>query len=255
MLSLSCEDLLDIINDDALNTKNEEPIWEFCLRWIDFDEKNRRESVPLLLGGVRLGLLGLNVKYIIITILLIEMFNTTFWLCSSLNNECYDIITWNCVQRRNQLLTRLINLYLISTKWIGSKTQTLTFLFLFHVCHVIFCLQSVDGLKDRRVLCSKHLIYGLIVGLNLRNSMIHKDHAHIIVRLLLATKSTASVGTVGTNTTTNVLCSMSSQKHGQKWDNLKLLQGLSWKFQAEMLVLDRSNALQTMLCECLCFKW
>lgn len=77
MLSLSCEDLLDIINDDALNTKNEEPIWEFCLRWIDFDEKNRRESVPLLLGGVRLGLLGLNVKYIIITILLIEMFNRT----------------------------------------------------------------------------------------------------------------------------------------------------------------------------------
>lgn len=57
ILGLSCEDLLDLISDDMLNTKSEEPIWEFCLRWIEFDEKNRSQSIPLLLNGVRLGLL------------------------------------------------------------------------------------------------------------------------------------------------------------------------------------------------------
>lgn len=57
LLSLPCEDILDIIGDDALNTKTEEPVWEFCLRWIEYDETNRLQSIPLLLNGVRLGLL------------------------------------------------------------------------------------------------------------------------------------------------------------------------------------------------------
>lgn len=61
MLSLPCDELLDIINDDALNTKTEAPIWEFCLKWIGFDVKNRIQSLPLLLRSVRLGLLDKNV--------------------------------------------------------------------------------------------------------------------------------------------------------------------------------------------------
>ncbi|KAG4076580.1 hypothetical protein HA402_001867 [Bradysia odoriphaga] len=57
LLTLSCEDIINIIRDDALNTKTEEPVWEFCQRWIEYDEMNRLQSVPLLLSGIRLGLL------------------------------------------------------------------------------------------------------------------------------------------------------------------------------------------------------
>lgn len=62
LLRLPCEELLDIINDDALNTKSEAPIWEFCIKWIQFDEKHRLQSIPVLLSSVRLGLLDKNVK-------------------------------------------------------------------------------------------------------------------------------------------------------------------------------------------------
>lgn len=61
VLRLSSDDLVDIINEDALNAKNEEPIWEFCLRWIEFDEKNRFEHVTRLLESVRLGLINQDV--------------------------------------------------------------------------------------------------------------------------------------------------------------------------------------------------
>lgn len=71
---LSCADLLDIISDDALNTKHEHTIWEFCLRWIEFDEKNRTQNVPSLLEGVRLGLMNQDVSRIIITALLTTVF-------------------------------------------------------------------------------------------------------------------------------------------------------------------------------------
>lgn len=63
LLTLSIEELVDLINDDALNAKNEEPIWEFCLRWIEFDEKNRPASVPKLLESIRLGLMNKNVRH------------------------------------------------------------------------------------------------------------------------------------------------------------------------------------------------
>lgn len=64
LLSLSCNDLLDIINDDALNTKCEEPVWELCVRWIQTDEQNRIKKFPEILEGVRLGLLKEEVKFI-----------------------------------------------------------------------------------------------------------------------------------------------------------------------------------------------
>lgn len=69
IIYLSCADLLDLISDDALNAKNEQPIWEFCLRWIEFDEKNRIQNVPSLLEGVRLGLMNQDVRHIIILLL------------------------------------------------------------------------------------------------------------------------------------------------------------------------------------------
>lgn len=62
MLSLSREELLDIINDDTLNTKSEVAVWEFCMKWIAFDEENRLQLLPLALHGVRLGLLDQTVN-------------------------------------------------------------------------------------------------------------------------------------------------------------------------------------------------
>lgn len=63
MLTLPCDQLLDMINDDALNTNNEAPVWEFCLKWIQFDEETRLQHLPLILRSVRLGLLEKNVKF------------------------------------------------------------------------------------------------------------------------------------------------------------------------------------------------
>ena len=63
MMSMPCEELLDIINDDALNTRNEAPIWEFCLKWIAFDEENRLQNLPSILRSIRLGLLDRSVKF------------------------------------------------------------------------------------------------------------------------------------------------------------------------------------------------
>lgn len=107
MLRLSCEDLLLLIRDDALNTKTEKPIWEFCLRWIEFDKKNRLQSIPSLLEGVRLGLLDKIVMYTSLYIYiyrlnLCSIFNKTFCFRSTLNSVCFIMITWNCVLRRSQ---------------------------------------------------------------------------------------------------------------------------------------------------------
>ena len=62
ILSLSCDDLVELIlSDDALNSNSEEPVWELCLRWIEFDEENRKQYVPRLLENVRLGLMKQDV--------------------------------------------------------------------------------------------------------------------------------------------------------------------------------------------------
>lgn len=93
MLRLPCEELLDIINDDALNTKTEVSIWEFCLKWIGFDEENRLKSMPLILRSIRLGLLDkdVNLEYFITIIHFIKRIKCVsgylFFLCSISNSE------------------------------------------------------------------------------------------------------------------------------------------------------------------------
>lgn len=51
------EDFFDIVNDELLNVKDEQSVWECCIRWIDFDPKNRTKHLTKLMRGVRLGLL------------------------------------------------------------------------------------------------------------------------------------------------------------------------------------------------------
>lgn len=63
MLTLPGDQLLDIINDDALNASSEAPVWEFCLKWIQFDKENRLQHLLLILRSVRLGLLERPVRF------------------------------------------------------------------------------------------------------------------------------------------------------------------------------------------------
>lgn len=59
-----------------LNTKDEEPVWDCCLKWIEYDSKNRLKYLTKLMRGVRLGLLNTRVsqlKFNNITILIIYL--------------------------------------------------------------------------------------------------------------------------------------------------------------------------------------
>lgn len=64
ILNINLSDLLKILSDDYLNTKDEEPVWECCLRWIDHDPGNRVQHVAKLMGAVRLGLLNTQVRFL-----------------------------------------------------------------------------------------------------------------------------------------------------------------------------------------------
>ena len=57
LLELTMEDFFDIVNDELLNVKDEQSVWECCIRWIDYDPTNRTKHLTKLMRGVRLGLL------------------------------------------------------------------------------------------------------------------------------------------------------------------------------------------------------
>lgn len=66
ILSVSIEDITELIRDDALNVDREELVWEFCVRWIEHDEQNRFQHIPVLLESIRLGLIDKDVRLIIL---------------------------------------------------------------------------------------------------------------------------------------------------------------------------------------------
>lgn len=57
ILSLSLQELQEIINADDLNVKSEETVWEIILRWINYDADNRKKHIVALMKCIRLGLL------------------------------------------------------------------------------------------------------------------------------------------------------------------------------------------------------
>ncbi|XP_055587323.1 kelch-like protein 10 isoform X2 [Uranotaenia lowii] len=57
VVHLAVDDICDILSDDFLNTKDDEPVWECCIRWIEYDPANRVKHVARLMETVRLGLL------------------------------------------------------------------------------------------------------------------------------------------------------------------------------------------------------
>lgn len=62
ILQLRIDDFYEIVNDELLNVKDEQCVWECCLRWINFDVPSRQNYVTRLLQAVRLGLLDTNVN-------------------------------------------------------------------------------------------------------------------------------------------------------------------------------------------------
>uniref|UniRef100_A0A0A9YPI4 Kelch-like protein diablo n=1 Tax=Lygus hesperus TaxID=30085 RepID=A0A0A9YPI4_LYGHE len=57
ILDLSVEDITEIIGSEELNVKSEEVVWEFVLRWINFDPENRKHHIVVLMSQIRLGLM------------------------------------------------------------------------------------------------------------------------------------------------------------------------------------------------------
>lgn len=59
---LDVNDLFSILNDDLLNAKDEQTVWECVVKWIDVDPEKRKHHVIKLLSGIRLGLLHTTVS-------------------------------------------------------------------------------------------------------------------------------------------------------------------------------------------------
>lgn len=57
LMKVELEDICGLLSDECLNVKDEEPVWECCVRWIDADVTNRIKHIARLLRAVRLGLL------------------------------------------------------------------------------------------------------------------------------------------------------------------------------------------------------
>ncbi|XP_061402054.1 kelch-like protein 10 [Musca vetustissima] len=57
LLQMNLKDFYDVINDDELNTREEDNVWKLCIKWIDHDPENRKQHVAQLMQGVRLGLM------------------------------------------------------------------------------------------------------------------------------------------------------------------------------------------------------
>ncbi|XP_066908319.1 kelch-like protein 10 [Halyomorpha halys] len=57
ILELDVEEIRDIIGSDELNVKSEELVWEFVLRWINYDAEKRKKHIVVLMGQIRLGLM------------------------------------------------------------------------------------------------------------------------------------------------------------------------------------------------------
>lgn len=57
LLSLSADEMCELLGADNLNVKNEEVVWETMLNWIEKDPENRKQHIHRLMRQIRLGLL------------------------------------------------------------------------------------------------------------------------------------------------------------------------------------------------------
>ncbi|XP_001845460.2 kelch-like protein 10 [Culex quinquefasciatus] len=57
LMNLELDDLYELLSDETLNVKDEEMVWQCCVRWIKHDPGSRAQHVAKLMKAVRLGLL------------------------------------------------------------------------------------------------------------------------------------------------------------------------------------------------------
>ncbi|XP_077978828.1 kelch-like protein 10 [Glandiceps talaboti] len=62
-LEMPCDELCELINNDDLNVKLEETVFEAVIRWIDYDPESRRSCLYHMLSRVRMGII--NPEYFI----------------------------------------------------------------------------------------------------------------------------------------------------------------------------------------------
>lgn len=57
LMKLTKEEFKTIIEDNQLNVKREEYLWDVLLKWVDKDSKNRKNDLVYLLPKLRFGLM------------------------------------------------------------------------------------------------------------------------------------------------------------------------------------------------------
>lgn len=73
LMWLTQEELKRIIEDNQLNVKREECVWDTLLKWVDKDPERRRNDLVFLLPKVRFGLM--DSKYFIDNVIIIRYHN------------------------------------------------------------------------------------------------------------------------------------------------------------------------------------
>lgn len=63
LMQLRPEEFREIIEDNQLNVKQEEQVWDIILKWVDIDPENRKNDIVTLVSKVRFGLM--DSKYFI----------------------------------------------------------------------------------------------------------------------------------------------------------------------------------------------
>lgn len=69
LMKLTKEEFKKIIEDNQLNVKREECVWDVLLKWVDEDSENRKDDLVHLLPKVRFGLM--DSKYFIENVIIL----------------------------------------------------------------------------------------------------------------------------------------------------------------------------------------
>lgn len=69
LMKLTKEEFKKIIEDNQLNLKREECVWDVLLKWVDEDPENRKDDLVYLLPKVRFGLM--DSKYFIENVIIL----------------------------------------------------------------------------------------------------------------------------------------------------------------------------------------
>ena len=98
LMKLRKEEFRIIIEDNQLNVKREECVWDVLLKWVDIDPKNRKNDLLFLLPKVRFGLM--DSKYFIenVNITCVNTYQSSGNTRFCQNN--IDCLTTSCVRRK-----------------------------------------------------------------------------------------------------------------------------------------------------------